>query len=175
MISCGDYYHDYCGCGEMVEEELKERIAELEALLQLKQAELDAIALDAPPQDVTARIATLEAERDDAIVANAENVRFHTDRIATLEALLRDGTALLRECREQRSMVSLREVKMDGSSLGQRIDTHAYYTDVALGEKPTQCICKRFSDTGGYRIADLCCPVHGVDGTDPGDGSWEKP
>jgi hypothetical protein len=36
----------------------------------------------------------------------------------------------------------------------------------------TDCICTRFADTGGFRIADLACPVHGVDGTDPGDGMW---
>ena len=31
-----------------------------------------------------------------------------------------------------------------------------------------------FGDTGGFRIADLCCPVHGIGGTDPGDGPWER-
>ena len=36
------------------------------------------------------------------------------------------------------------------------------------------CICVRFKDTGGYRIADLGCPVHGVEGTDPGDGYWDE-
>lgn len=36
-----------------------------------------------------------------------------------------------------------------------------------------RCICPRFTDTGGFRIADLACPVHGVDGTEPGDGYWE--
>jgi hypothetical protein len=36
-----------------------------------------------------------------------------------------------------------------------------------------KCICVRFRDTGGFRIADLTCPVHGVNGTDPGDGYWE--
>ncbi len=35
------------------------------------------------------------------------------------------------------------------------------------------CICVRLKDTGGYRIADLGCPVHGVEGTDPGDGYWD--
>lgn len=37
------------------------------------------------------------------------------------------------------------------------------------------CICPRFSDAGGFRIADLCCPVHGVSGTDPGDGPRPRP
>ena len=37
----------------------------------------------------------------------------------------------------------------------------------------TTCICPRLTDTGGYRVADLACPVHGVDGTEPGDGYWE--
>jgi hypothetical protein len=49
------------------------------------------------------RIATLEAERDDAIVANAENVRFHTDRIATLEALLREARNELRRIDPERN------------------------------------------------------------------------
>lgn len=31
------------------------------------------------------------------------------------------------------------------------------------------CICAKFKDTDGYQIADLACPIHGVDGTDPGD------
>lgn len=34
------------------------------------------------------------------------------------------------------------------------------------------CVCIEFSDTAGYRIADLTCPVHGVEGTDPGD--WQE-
>lgn len=34
------------------------------------------------------------------------------------------------------------------------------------------CICPRFGDTGGFRIADLGCPTHGVDGSNPGDGYW---
>jgi hypothetical protein len=48
--------------------------------------------------------------------------------------------------------------------------------EIAPREKPAEpprCICPRFRDTGGVRIADLCCPVHGVDGTDPGDGYWD--
>ena len=40
--------------------------------------------------------------------------------------------------------------------------------------RPEGCICTMFSDTEGFRIADLCCPVHGVSGTDPGDGYWER-
>lgn len=31
------------------------------------------------------------------------------------------------------------------------------------------CICPRFKDIAPNLIADLTCPVHGVDGTDPGD------
>lgn len=41
-------------------------------------------------------------------------------------------------------------------------------------EEPT-CNCPRFTDTGGYRIADLTCPIHGISGTDPGDGMWDAP
>jgi hypothetical protein len=37
----------------------------------------------------------------------------------------------------------------------------------------SRCVCPRFGDTGGFRIADLCCPVHGTNGTDPGDGYWD--
>lgn len=39
--------------------------------------------------------------------------------------------------------------------------------------RPEGCICPEFNDTDGFRIADLTCPVHGVDGTDPGDGMWD--
>lgn len=39
--------------------------------------------------------------------------------------------------------------------------------------RPEGCICVEFRDTGGFRIADLTCPVHGVSGTDPGDGYWD--
>ena len=39
--------------------------------------------------------------------------------------------------------------------------------------RPPGCICPVFADTGGYRIADLTCPVHGVGGTNPGDGYWD--
>jgi hypothetical protein len=31
------------------------------------------------------------------------------------------------------------------------------------------CICPRFRDIAPTLIADLTCPVHGIDGTDPGD------
>lgn len=41
-------------------------------------------------------------------------------------------------------------------------------------KRPEGCICAMFRDTGGFRIADLTCPVHGVGGTNPGDGNWEK-
>lgn len=37
-----------------------------------------------------------------------------------------------------------------------------------------QCICPHFSDTGGMRIGDLCCPVHGVGGHEPLDGPWDE-
>ena len=40
-------------------------------------------------------------------------------------------------------------------------------------KRPEGCICTMFGDTGGFRIADLTCHVHGVGGTDPGDGNWE--
>lgn len=40
--------------------------------------------------------------------------------------------------------------------------------------RPPGCICPVFGDTGGYRIADLTCPVHGVNGTNPGDGYWDE-
>jgi hypothetical protein len=39
--------------------------------------------------------------------------------------------------------------------------------------RPEGCICPMFTDIGEARIADLTCPVHGVDGTEPGDGFWE--
>lgn len=34
------------------------------------------------------------------------------------------------------------------------------------------CICPRFGDIAPSLVADLTCPVHGVDGTDPGDVEW---
>lgn len=40
------------------------------------------------------------------------------------------------------------------------------------GVTAAKCNCPRFGDTGGYRIADLTCPTHGIGGTDPGDGMW---
>jgi hypothetical protein len=40
--------------------------------------------------------------------------------------------------------------------------------------RPEGCICVEFLDTGGFRIAAVCCPVHGVGGADPGDGYWER-
>lgn len=39
--------------------------------------------------------------------------------------------------------------------------------------RPEGCICPQFADIGEARIADLTCPVHGTEGTDPGDGFWE--
>lgn len=30
-----------------------------------------------------------------------------------------------------------------------------------------------FDDIGERRVADPICPVHGTEGTDPGDGFWE--
>jgi len=40
--------------------------------------------------------------------------------------------------------------------------------------RPEGCTCPWFHDTGGYRIADLTCPVHGMGGTHPGDGYWDE-
>lgn len=44
------------------------------------------------------------------------------------------------------------------------------------GDQPAEpkCICRKFVDTGGFRLADLCCPVHGVNGTEPGDGPDDR-
>lgn len=39
--------------------------------------------------------------------------------------------------------------------------------------RPKRCVCVMFTDTDGYRIADLCCPRHGVSGDLPPDGPWE--
>lgn len=41
-------------------------------------------------------------------------------------------------------------------------------------KKPEECICIVFKDTCGFRIADLCCKIHGINGTSPGDGYWEE-
>ena len=39
--------------------------------------------------------------------------------------------------------------------------------------KPEGCICPVFRDVVPYRIADLGCPVHGVESDTPGDGFWK--
>jgi hypothetical protein len=31
------------------------------------------------------------------------------------------------------------------------------------------CTCPRFKDVAPSLIADLACPIHGINGTDPGD------
>jgi hypothetical protein len=31
------------------------------------------------------------------------------------------------------------------------------------------CICPRFTDIAPSLVADLACPIHGVNGTEPGD------
>jgi hypothetical protein len=53
--------------------------------------------------------------------------------------------------------------------LGFPFDTGA----LAAAEREPNCICPHFTDTGGFRIADLTCPVHGPSGTNPGDGPWD--
>lgn len=42
-------------------------------------------------------------------------------------------------------------------------------------ENSRRCICPRFEDIAPNRIADLTCPIHGVDGTNPGDKLSEPP
>lgn len=49
----------------------------------------------------------------------------------------------------------------------------ANYWAALTTPEPAKCKCPRFSDTDGYRIADLTCPVHGPSGIGPGDGDWE--
>lgn len=39
--------------------------------------------------------------------------------------------------------------------------------------RPESCLCPMFTDIGERRLADLTCPVHGTEGTEPGDGFWE--
>jgi hypothetical protein len=41
--------------------------------------------------------------------------------------------------------------------------------------RPEGCNCPLFKDVFPFRMADLTCPVHGVEGMDPGDGEWEVP
>jgi hypothetical protein len=36
------------------------------------------------------------------------------------------------------------------------------------------CNCPHFSDTKGFRIADLTCQMHGFGGTHLGDGPWDE-
>lgn len=54
-----------------------------------------------------------------------------------------------------------------------RASPETVLAQVRAAQKSPACSCPRFKDTGGYRIADLACPVHGVNGTDPGDGRWD--
>jgi hypothetical protein len=54
--------------------------------------------------------------------------------------------------------------------------TPAEYLLEAPVEEPTElvCTCPRFKDIGDYRIADMTCPIHGVNGTNPGDGPDDR-
>ena len=46
-------------------------------------------------------------------------------------------------------------------------------TEEAVKQARSQgCICPCFHDTGGFRIADLTCPLHGIGGSEEGDGAW---
>lgn len=56
----------------------------------------------------------------------------------------------------------------------ERIDRCGPGEYVGRHREPPACICPRFCDAGGFRIADLCCQVHGTNGTDPGDGYWDQ-
>lgn len=47
-------------------------------------------------------------------------------------------------------------------------------TDEDKDPRPEGCTCPWFHDTGGYRIADMNCPIHGLNGTHPGDGYWDE-
>lgn len=44
--------------------------------------------------------------------------------------------------------------------------------DAVRAARERGCVCAWFRDTGGFRIADMACPVHGPDGSEPPDGPW---
>lgn len=57
----------------------------------------------------------------------------------------------------------------------ERAGTSGHGEQVQLGHvRPAGCICIMFRDVLPARVADLTCTVHGVGGTDPGDGEWQK-
>jgi len=60
---------------------------------------------------------------------------------------------------------TLEQARLAVERLAEELDPERPVTDA--------CICPRFTDTGGFRIANLTCPVHGVNGTHPGDDYWE--
>jgi hypothetical protein len=79
--------------------------------------------------------------------------------------------------------IAFREGHAHGLALGAGISyQEAFARTVAMlsgdpgsgaDAAPAACICKHFRDTGGVRVGDLCCPVHGVDGPEPTDGPWD--
>lgn len=144
-------------------------------------AELERIAEGSHEKRLRSDHARLLAERElDEARQRTETLRVDFDRInddlrervAVLEAALRE-IAYLHDGEEFTDAADASERRMDiaraalagrgGAEPDERFPFHV-----------EGCICPRFNDVAPNLIADLTCPVHGVNGTDPGDKLAER-
>jgi hypothetical protein len=111
------------------------------------------------------RLAQAETERDEARLVEVTTQRDRMRPVVEAAEVWRDlaATTPLDEDFGRAELAMCEAVDAYRSGVGQEAEEAS----------APACICPRFRDTGGLRIADLACPVHGVGGTDPGDGPWE--
>jgi hypothetical protein len=101
-------------------------------------------------------LATVEAERDEARAA-----------LAAAEA---ERDALRTRIAEALDLVNrLYNAGQLGAINAEWMIRRTLSVEAAGMEGGGECVCPKFNDTGGYRIADRACPIHGVKGSNPGD------
>lgn len=61
-------------------------------------------------------------------------------------------------------------VEMNARDVRMALQDGGHTLKVFLANTPPEPVCSGCINQGGFIIADLTCPVHGLNGTDPGDG-----
>jgi hypothetical protein len=137
-----------------------------------------------PSRYVTTRIGLIEALRDlpspppGDVAALADSLLERLPPVTARAAedprmvLLEDAWTLICELAAGGHQGVAGEVSSWRERYEQAVREHAGQL-AAKASAPKACICPRFPDTGGCRVGDLTCPVHGVNGTEPLDGPWE--
>jgi hypothetical protein len=125
-----------------------------------------------------------QLSKDQAALAAAEVRAHNAEQLDELREQALDKAVAALAAAETRITAALwfhQQVPDDGGAWCECSYAYPCATRRALSVEATgaeggsECVCPKFNYTGGYRIADLACPIHGVKGTNPGDWIEAEP